>query len=91
MAQKLNDTKFVTSNMTNIIANNNQLHGNCITWLVANDMIYTSVLFLNITNVNIFWAQKISYIIFQLCTNDWIQHNEICIFILLCLKVFSFY
>jgi hypothetical protein len=26
MAQKLNDAKFVTTNMTNIIANDNQLH-----------------------------------------------------------------
>jgi hypothetical protein len=47
MAQKLNNTKFITTNMTNIITNNNQLYGNCIAWLVANDMISTSVFIFN--------------------------------------------
>lgn len=40
--------------------------------------------------VNIFWAQKISFIIFQLYINDWIQHNEICVSSCCVLKCFHF-
>jgi len=30
MAEKLCNTKFIVANMTNIVANDNQLHVNCI-------------------------------------------------------------
>jgi hypothetical protein len=42
MAENLYNTKFIVANMTEIVANDNQLHVNCIV-TIANDKISSNV------------------------------------------------